>query len=218
MGWSGRDSRREDGRPLPPTGRSRRRVSSRRSLIRLSPPASSRVSQRPLRSRRRRRTAHSTLRVSVTRWRYPRADRFRRLRGVRRACYIGLMTRFFAALCLVAMLGSWAPHVHSSDDGSGHGSLAHGSLAAQHDASSKTTRPFTVSSDDAHEDHSSSASIESPECVVCRSAEERQGDRAATAGLLPLAVLGTRIGTHPEHPLPTELVVGLHPTRAPPLG
>jgi hypothetical protein len=120
------------------------------------------------------------------------------------------MIRFVAGLCLVAMLGSWAPHVHS-----GSGEADH---ALPFATGEDETGAISIASDDAHEDHSSKIAGDGRDCVLCRSSKERECDRQRVVSVGACQEPSSGPGIDRENLVPRPVSLGLHPTRAPPIG
>lgn len=121
------------------------------------------------------------------------------------------MTRLLAAVCLVAMFGSWAPHGHQEGHAHGDGHVSAHALAGD------LAHAVTISADDAHEEHSSRSTATETGCAVCRSKDDRKGDRARVHAPLPATDPGVRLAAGRLVLLPTSCAHRLHPTRAPPI-
>ena len=129
---------------------------------------------------------------------------------LRRACYVWAVIRFVTGLCLTALLCSWAPHVHPASAGSEHGHAREAHAEGAHGTS--------IASDDAHEEHSSRALGEGPECVFCRSSEERESDRSVDTMLAVVLEPRLRRARDAGIGFPGTPEVGWQSTRAPPIG
>ena len=76
--------------------------------------------------------------------------------------------QFVAACCLLALLGTWAPHLHERPEIAG-GDPRQFDLAE-----------FALSSDDAHEEHSSVRETAHVVCALCRAEERCQDAQLST--------------------------------------
>jgi hypothetical protein len=122
------------------------------------------------------------------------------------------MMRIVAVACLVAMLGSWMPHEHRDARDAAHALLPIATVLA-----GGLADVAEMSADDAHEEHSSGTATAESGCALCRSKDERTGDRTRVQGLLPIGEPCVRLRTRLAAALPTPHAFGLHPTRAPPI-
>lgn len=73
-----------------------------------------------------------------------------------------------ARCCLIALLGTWAPHVHEAPESAG-------GEPGQFDSAE-----FALSSDDAHEEHSSMRETAHVVCAFCRGEERCEDAQLAT--------------------------------------
>ena len=112
------------------------------------------------------------------------------------------MIRIVAGLCLVALLGSWAPHFHTDPS-------AADALSSE--------RPDTLAADDAHEEHSSRSLVEETPCVFCRSKGDRKFVRASDRMPSILAGAASRGDLAIPDRFPEPIARRLPPTRAPPI-
>ncbi len=112
------------------------------------------------------------------------------------------LIRIVAGLCLVALIGSWAPHSHADP-------TARTALSSE--------GSDTLSADDAHEEHSSRSLIEQPPCVFCRSKGDRKFVR--TSDRMPSVLTGSASRSDLGIPdrFPEPIAHRLPPTRAPPI-
>jgi hypothetical protein len=124
---------------------------------------------------------------------------------------VSIRTRIVAFLSLAALFCSWA-HVHVER----HQEFAAASLGdLEQSLSSTGNHNAKLSSDDAHHEHSSRATLETEVCFACRSKSESEWDRA---GGIHSAIESVSAGFHPKlaHGAPRAIVRGVHPPRAPP--
>lgn len=121
------------------------------------------------------------------------------------------MKRIAAILALLALVSPWAPHRHANAATAGH--EAHAAAHAPNDA-----RPLTISSDDAHHEHSSTPEVEAADCPVCRSTAEREGNFDSRSVVLLPRGDDSRATAFEGPWFPAAATIGLHPTRAPPAG
>lgn len=119
--------------------------------------------------------------------------------------------RLLASLAILILLSPWAPHRHTTATTEGHVDHA---AAFTHEAA----HPVTVSSDDAHHEHSSTTDIDTASCPVCRSNGEREGH----LGPIPLVVRAggppTQAIASADSRIRSAHAIGLPPSRAPPIG
>ncbi|MBY0401443.1 hypothetical protein K2X89_14185 [Myxococcota bacterium] len=122
--------------------------------------------------------------------------------------------RTWSALWLALVVYAATPHVHSESEQSAAPAVI-GGRACHDDA------PFSATSglrsDDAHESHSSSASLDTHPCTLCRGDTVRPFGSATPTPLLPLADTTLRIDLVVVTSRAELLLARHHPARAPPL-
>lgn len=125
------------------------------------------------------------------------------------------MFRFIAGCCLLALLCThWAsaPHVHEN---SHHPHQTSGDSALIDIAAGATG--FSLSSDDAHEEHSAVAEITDANCAFCRSNERNEEARPARIEQAFNPTQRLTAYTDPADERTSALFARLRPARAPPI-
>jgi hypothetical protein len=129
-------------------------------------------------------------------------------------------SRLIAILCLAALAFSWAPHAHDSEDPRGHGAPGH-NIEIAHATESPTgssgiSSAPQLSSDDAHNEHSSRSTATIEICLACRSGSESKLARAQAARVAIAKLKLVRVAAFSDDPAPRSLFDTLMPLRGPP--
>lgn len=128
-----------------------------------------------------------------------------------------IRAKLIAVLCLTALMISWVPHTHDvQQQGAASLPIAHAQVSDSSDSPHVFGGQSRVSSDDAHEEHSSRSSATVEICLACRSNARDIATRSVHPGGVLAESTGLQIPGVGAHPPALSLFAGLAPLRAPP--